>query len=396
MRDPESLPYTTYRISLMSGILGSVGATLAWLFWLAFRTGDKRMVGTVLIGAALGLAVEWTQHYVNVARRESQGTTQTRVPGLSRSGRMLGWAAGMGFLGLVAEHLVAHMAQEFLIPFLASLVTLLPAGILIGWTMSRGAEKDENLVMMVANGILIGVAIALVTGVLWLFSFGTAPWVALFAWWGLIGIGTRMVANPGRHTMSPADPVVAVVLIFVLTLLINLLPATRSSYAKLGPLAPMTMQVRAMAAEIELSPAVPSTFWKAAELEFKRLHPDPRDTVGKTHAPKVAVPPAPSAAPHLDLPGAVGRLVGPDSSAVEGAPAARWDAAEWAEFLRSWMVILFFAIGVGYAPLVERSLRPVDYPNSETYRRDLLLTAVVLGIVVASCLTAHAVSGATH
>jgi hypothetical protein len=394
MRDPETLPYTTYRISLLSGILGSVGATLAWLFWLAFRIGDTQMIVTVVIGAVLGLAVEWTQHYVKVARRESQGATTVPAAGIGRPGAMLGWAAGMGFLGLVAEHLVVHMASEFLIPFLASLITLLPAGLLIGWTMSRGAENDENLVMMVANGMLLGAAIAIVTGALWLLSFGTAPWLALFSWWGLIGIGTRMVVTPARHAISPGDPALAVVLIFVLTLLLDLLPITRSTYEKLGPFSTMAMEVRAMAAEIEMSPAVPATFWRRAELDFTKSHPGPGDTVRITPKPKVVLPYPPSAPPHVDLEGAVTRLVGPGSSEREAASAAPWDKATWAEFIRSWLVMLLFAIGVGYAPVVERSLRPVDYPNSETYRRDLLLSIAVLGVVVVSCFCAHAATKA--
>jgi hypothetical protein len=248
---------------------------------------------------------------------------------------MLSWAAGMGFLGLVAEHSIAQMAQEFLASFLASLMTLLPAGL-------------------------------------------------------LIGVGTRMVAKPGRHVMSPEDPVVAVVLIFVLTLLLNLLPTTRSTYEKLGPFSSMAMEVRVMAAEIEMSPAVPATFWKAAEREFRRSHPGPRDTIGIAPKPKVAAPYTPSAQPHVDLQGAVARLVGPDSIASETSPALHWDRATWAEFVRSWLVILLFAIGVGYAPVVERSLRPIDYPNSETYRRDLLLSVAVMAVVVVSCFYAHA------
>jgi hypothetical protein len=360
--------------------------------WLALRLGDTQMIITIVVGAVLGLAVEWTRHYVNVARRESREATPTRAPGLSRPGRTLSWAAGMGFLGLVAEHLIAQMAQEFLVSLLASLMTLLPAGLLIGWTMSRGAEKDENLVMMVANGILIGAAIAIVTGVLWRLAFGTAPWIALFSWWGLIGVGTRMVAKPGRHVMSPEDPVAAVLLILVLTLMINLLPTTRSTYDRFGAFGALAGRVRAMAAEIEMSPAVPATFWRQAELDFRKSHPGPRDSMGVTNKPKAVAPGTSSAQPHVDLPGAVARLVGPDSSIRESGPAAHWDRATWAEFVRSWLVILFFAIGVGYAPVVERALRPVDYPNSETYRRDLLLSVAVVAVVVVSCLCAHAVT----
>jgi hypothetical protein len=39
------------------------------------------MIITVVVGAVLGLAVEWTQHYVNVARRESRGATRRAHPG---------------------------------------------------------------------------------------------------------------------------------------------------------------------------------------------------------------------------------------------------------------------------------------------------------------------------
>jgi hypothetical protein len=279
MKDPELLPYTTYRISLMSGILGSVGATLAWLLWLAVLIGDKKMVVTIVVGGLLGLAVEWTQHYIKVAKREKAGVLASHASGAGRPVIALAWASGLGFLGLVTEHLFAHMAAEFLVPFLASLTTLLPAGLIIGWTMSRGAEKDENLLMMVANGGMIGGAIAIVTGILWTVSSYSVPWFALFSWWGMVGIGTRIVASPERHAVSVEDPVMAVVAIFLLTLAINLLPMTQSSYQKLGPFAGTAMLVRSMAAEIEQSPAVPATFWQQAEDEFRAPRGQPGERV---------------------------------------------------------------------------------------------------------------------
>jgi len=385
--------YTTFRIALASGILGAAGATLGWLVWLTIRVANPKLILTVLVGAALGLAVHWIQHYVRVARRERDGHVPaaegvSHAPTL-RSRAAFFWAAGFGLLGLVTEHLVAEMAAEFLQPFLASLAALLPAGMMIGWTMSHGRAKGENVFLAVFFGMGLGVAIALVTGLIWTVGFGSAPWFALISWWGLIGIGTRLVARRERQTVRIADPIVAVGLIFAATLLLDRLPSKPSSYDFFGPYKGVPGMLRAMAAEIHESPALPATFWVEAERRFIE-----KEAGRKCPVPFIA--PATSVAQDTSalavsadpLQAAIERMAhAPASAPVVGAEAPLPGAAT--EYFRSWLVILLFAAGIGLAPWLERTLRPSDYPNSETYRRDVTLTVVVVLMLVGACVYAR-------
>ena len=387
----SEIAFTAGRVALASGILGSVGATLGWLAWLLARVGNTELVVSAVVGAALGVAIHWIQHYVHVAKRERRGEATHESSGRgsgSRARVALVWAAGFAFLGLVSEHIVAHMAAQFLIPFLASLVTLLPAGLIIGWTMNRGRKGESNALMTLASGLLVGAAITLVTGVLWSIGFGTVPWPSLFAWWGFIGVAMQIGARDQPLSLRVADPVVAVAAVFLATFLINFLPTTRAPYEKLGPLSSLAMMLRVMAADIQQSPDVPATFWLEAEATYQREHPGTRLAPPKVARP--VVEPGP-----VDLRAAVERLTSPAPEYTPN-PLLPVGEVERSASIRSWVVIFLFAMGVGIAPAVERALRPADYPNSETYRRDVGLAVAVMAVLVGSCLLARHDRGVAH
>ncbi len=382
----SEIAFTAGRVALASGILGSVGATLGWLGWLVVKVGNKELAVAVLFGALLGIAVHWLQHYVHVARRERRGEGAHEAPAggpRSRTWVALSWATGFAFLGLLSEDLVAHIAAQYLVPFLASLATLLPAGIIIGWTMSRGRRGESNALITLASGVAVGATIALVTGLLWSIGFGEVPWGPLFAWWVFVGLAMRVIARDEPLSLRLADPLLGVGAVFVATFLINFLPTSPAPYEKLGPFSNLAMTFRAMANEIQHSPDVPATFWIEAEAKYEHEHPDLRPPA----PPKPAVVPrAPESKP-VDVKAAVERLTGPPDE--EPNPLVPADAAEKSAFYRSWTVMLLFALGVGIAPAVERALRPADYPNSETYRRDLLLAGAVVVVLIGSCVWAR-------
>ena len=387
-KSDSAIPYTNYRVALATAILGSIGATSAWIAILAIETGDWHLLVTIVVGAVVGLAAHWIQHYIRVAIRERSGEGNGHGAEQHQRKQPLAallWAVSFAFLGLATEHLVAHMVTAFLRPFLASFASLLPAGAIIGWTMSRGRPKDENLIQLIANGFFIGAAIAVVTGLIWTLGFGSAPWIALFAWWGLIGIGTRALTRPERNAVRVGDPITAVLLVFAMTFLLNLLPVTISSYDKLGPFRSLALTVRTMAAGIQQSPAVPAKFWNEAERGVLDSAPatKPRPV---TRAPDTS---ALHGAIHLDFKAAVDSLTAPPPS---DDVASRWSAlmrAASPELFRSCLVMVFFAIGVGLAPQVERFLRPSDYPNSETYRSDIELTIFMALLLVLACVVAR-------
>ena len=54
--------------------------------------------------------------------------------------------------------------------------------------------------------------------------------------------------------------------------------------------------------------------------------------------------------------------------------------------IRSWIVMLLFAVGLGLAPMAEEKLRPLDYPSSRTRRNDRILAGVLASLVVGGAL----------
>jgi hypothetical protein len=387
------IPYTNYRIALATAVLGSLGATSAWITLLAMETGDLHVIVTIVVGAVIGLAAHWIEHYIRVVHRERSGEGGGQSAGRhlrKHPWAALLWATTFAFLGLATEHLVAHMVSEFLRPFLASFASLLLAGAIIGWTMSRGRPKDENLIQLVASGLFTGATIGVVTGIVWKIGFHTAPWFALIAWWGLIGIGMRALTRPERNAVRVADPILGVALVFVITFLLNLLPVTVTSYDKLGPLKSLVLTVRTMAVAIQLSPAVPATFWNEAEQKVSLERGVTAATTIEQAPAVVRAPdtPAVRGALHVDVARATDRLTARPGDDL----ASRWSSltrARWSELVRSWLVIFLFALGAGFAPQLERRLRPIDYPNSETYRMDIELTVFMVLLLATACAVAR-------
>jgi hypothetical protein len=391
-------PYTNYRIALATAVLGGLGATLGWLVCLAFETRDRKLVQSIVVGSMIGYAVHWGEHYVRAAIHESRGDPAAHH-GTSHPLRGLLWAAGGGFIALASEHLIAHMINEYLRPFLASLISLVPAGAIIGWTMNRGRKKDKNLVEPIVDGLFIGLVISVVTGILWAIAFGTVPWFALVAWWGLIGVGTHIITGTERNAVGLGDPIAAVVMVFVATMLINFLPQTTSSYDKLGPFKGIPLIIRAMAAGIQQSPALPAKFWVDAEKQHEEeVATQKLEEQRNQYAPvklKLNLPDSIPVSIGLTPNRMVNVKKGLDDMANEWSkPSPSWidmfrNRAFLNEFIRSWVVILVFALGAGLAPQVELLLRPIDYPNSRTYKQDIKLSIFMVALLAFACAVAR-------
>ncbi len=397
----EVLPYTNARIALATAVLGSVGASLMWLGYLAIAARDVKLVATVAVGMAIGFAGEWLQHYVRGAIRERRSETSGDPP-KNRSTVALLWASGFGLAALASEHLIGEMIYTYLVSFLGSLLSLVPAGAIIGWSMNRGRSKDENLFQLIATGLSIGLSIAVVTGILWTIAFGHAPWWDLVSWWCLIGLGTRFVTRHDRNAVTIADPIAAVVIVFVATFLLNLLPRT---YDKLGVFKTIPEFLRVTAAEIQTSPGLPGPFSldqekriatglakasKARDDSIARVVADEarKDSIRTaTDTARARIMRGLPSAHSTVTPGNLRRAAeepSADSSRFAGAIAV-WKSPARREYICSWLIILAFAVGAGLAPGVERALRPVDYPNSETFRRDVRLTMFMVFVLAAAC-----------
>src|SRR5262249_5198698 len=137
-----------------------------------------------------------------------------------------------------------------------------------------------------SEGLFAGLSIAVVTGIIWTIGFGDAPWLDLCAWWGLIGLAMHLMTRAGRNAVRIGDPLAAVALVFVGSFLVNLLPTTETFYNALGPLKTIPIAIRAMAADIQESPALPATFWINAEKKLPHRPVEIRDVTREPRSDK--------------------------------------------------------------------------------------------------------------
>ncbi len=376
--------YTNARVALATAILGSGGASLAWLIYVAIKAHDPWLLVTVAVGVTIGFAVHWLQHYVRVAIRERNGETMGHR-GARRGLIALSWAGSVGLIALAAEHLVIETVGRYFSLLLASLASLVPAGAIFGWTMSRGRSQDENLFQFFAKGLSIGLAIAVVTGIIWMIGPDNTPWPGLLAWWGLIGLGIHFATPHERNAVSIGRPIAAVVIVFVGTFLVNLLPIDQATYTKLGAFGVIPAIVRTMAAEVPAAPGLPGPFSIQQEMELTAKRAQAArirsDSIAAARASGHAARGTTGMGPEMDSLLATPPKISPISRSL-----AIWRSDQRSEYIFSWLIVLCFALGAGWAPSVERALRPVDYPNSETFGNDIVLAGVTGLLIVAACV----------
>jgi hypothetical protein len=252
--------------------------------------------------------------------------------------------------------------------------------------MSKGRSKDKNGFMIVIDGALIGAAIAVAAGIIWKVAFGDVPWFALISWWALIGIGVHIVTGPDRNAVQFRDPISAVVMVFVATWLIGFLPSDKPFYDKLGAFKTIPMGLRTMVIQIHHSPGIPATFWTEAEAEIANEKSE------KTPATTIAMPRQVTSPtnPLTGLPAIASSDIRQRMRDLADPRPAPPSDLQTRAFYESWIVILLFALGAGLAPIVERELRPVDYPNSQTFRNDLKITGFMVGMILLACGVARA------
>ena len=289
--EKEERAYRTFRVAIASGLFASLGVTLAWILWLAWKAFNVELGTTIVVGALVGFIVHWCRNYLHTANYECAhpASKETAGPhGGSRSMTALIWATGFAFLGLASEHLVADMAARYLQPILGSLVTLLPAGMIFGISMHLGSSKSKGLLDVIFFGLVSGALVALVTGLLWSVGWGNAPWLPLFSWWCLVGVGMRFFTPAERDSTRFDHPVRGIVAAFVLMVLLSLLPDHSVIY-RIGPVRNAATLAKMMAITVINAPGMPAEFWLDAEKHVGESRKDlpPAPSHG-AQAPRVA------------------------------------------------------------------------------------------------------------
>lgn|GEM_PF-5759085 len=374
--------YDEARVALYSGIFGSLGATLGWILWLAYKTGSGELLLTVAVGAAVGLLVHWVQHYVGIARHENREGSwdahEHEGHGSLKPARVaLIWATGFGFLGMASEHLVAHLAAEYLRPFLASIATLLPASVLFGMVLHEG-QTEKDLLNKAGQGAFLGLTVALITVGLQFLIGAPLKWGAEIAWWAMVGIGIA-ICLPEKKQCQFYHPILGVGLAFLLVFVIAIPKVSGFLGSLPGPLKPIGTMLAVAANETIASPDLPAEFWLEAEKKHRA-------------AEHLSEPLTPSDDPPVTDGGTdyVSRFQNPTMPSEEESGESRLNKelkkGMDSSLVRSWIVLLLFAIGLGVAPMVERALRPMDYPSSHTIRNDKAMAIGIAVLLAVACV----------
>lgn len=423
--------YLAFRIAIGSGLFSSLGASLAWLIWLSSQVPLGELATAVACGVLVGLLVHWAKHYLHVAKSEcSDSHANAEASHAESPGRMaLVFAAGFGFLGLACEHLVADLAARFLQPLLASLATLLPAGVILGLVWHFGNTGERKLTDIIFKGALSGLAIALVTGLIWYLGWGVVPFGGLAAWWILVSIGMQCFVPREPGSARVYQPIAGTLVAMLMVIGFSLLPARWALYTTSGPFGTGLVFARTLAFQVLESPGLPAKFWleamdsakSARESEAPAAKPpssipealrlpqtstselpttslrtslpnrDPILESERIDEMRQLAPPAHNLAHSLDL----ATKLQPDNRDY-GITVDSWNhvTSEFRLGLKSplvcsWLILLLFSAALGMTPLIEAELRPSDYPSSATFKKDVRIGIFLLLAVAAACIVAR-------
>lgn len=394
--DAESSALQSRRL-LFAGACGSAGGSLAWLLWL-FIHAIQRNHSTIfapIIGACLGSAWHWATHYLQTARRERARKVKIDSHHAHASSVITPVFAALTFTGLICEHTLGGLAHEFFAPFLASLVTLFPAGAILGdiflpvigkTEVPKAPGSGRLLVGIFAGGLISCVLIA----IHWLLLAGTPAhplfpsiFLSLLGWWVLLSLWISLL--PGSIPLStPALAVLLGALTVVVMPWFGKLPFK-------GPFG-IFVSLSSIVADSSLaSPGTPWEFWSQAELDLESSERPSAHPLGWGDwlASLIDKSNQRSLSPE-ELSQIHRSYWSADATRKESLAARRHLIANELrrEFnsglVRSWLVMLFFAVGLGVAPLIEDYLRPAQYLGSATHRNDQTAWKIALLLMVAA------------
>ena len=296
----DDMDWLWLRCALYGGLLSSVGVTLGWFLWVAvevlFQPGHGKDVWlAALIGAAVGLLVEWLRDYREVARREAglvpqeeeeqsekkekgEAGGEQRPPDYAGAARV--GAFVLGALGVVCEHLAADLIRDILRPFVTSLAMMFPVGALFTLALRgrewRGGYAPPALLARVLGGALLGIAAAALVYSVCLLS-GTARhgiFEGLAGWWVLVGIGFTLA---GVNTENPFSPAGGFLLATLLVLALckwsspqTLTGSLRQSNGGASVYQIVEAVVQTAAKNALEEPGLPQQYWLAAEEQVRK------------------------------------------------------------------------------------------------------------------------------
>ncbi len=370
------------RQAIHAGVFGSLGVVVAWLLWVAMQAFARNPVQVFVapvIGATVGVALEFLRSHLVVAAREARegpsappevSAEQLRRlrerPAYGARGGTFAVAATFAglFLFAVCQNLVGDMMLRLVAPFLVTLALFFPIGAWLGWVF-RERLGLGSVASYLARGVLAGLGAAaiawLVAAFLGLGAFDTESLLGFLGWWLLIGIGWGL-AHTDCDEARPWAPIAGTVLAATL---VSVALGTASGGA-LGLLRPVTDRLAVYALA---QPGLPEKYWDRAVEEFAARNQD-TSTGQATDGGRPAVPNALAPSAVLRMP------LDPRSGSVGALMLAReLELGTSSALVRSWLVLLLFSTAVGLGRGLEWRLRPLAYGRSETRINDLKLAA---------------------
>ncbi len=380
------------RRALFSGIIASLGASLGWLGWVAAQAfaKDWKVLLAPVLGAVLGFIIQWIEKYIHTARHEHiEGEAPPdSAPAPNGQATVRNWLLALTFLGIACEHLVGHVMSEYLLPFLASLATLFPAGFVIGFVLDEPKE-EKHVFAEAAVGALCGFVVSLAALAVQLIMGGGVGYFSLASWWIIVGIGLYVSANRSGGA-NPVRTVLGVVISLSLVIICSI-PALVNTLEKWPYIGGVTRALSAAVDGVLVAPDLPAQFWVDAERGNQTQPADiargPID-VSNSVLDKPYTPPQ---ATFAEQNAAVLQALtqgAPDPSFKRNATLrTEWDKGMKSGLVRSWIVLVLFAIGLGFAPMIEESLRPRDYPSSRTQTNDKRLAIAIFALILVASLS---------
>ncbi|MEV6692677.1 hypothetical protein AB0M35_14520 [Micromonospora sp. NPDC051196] len=383
-RKPQ--PGVLLRYPLFCGVIGGVGATLGWFVWVAiavFRQNPGPSVLSIVVGSVTGLTVEMILHYRRVARADATDS-DCRATSLWQLLRSIAvFSVGGLVLQTVLTNTFAEIVKEVYRPFLASFATFLIAGAALGivWVLAAThTELGPGTMFMLL--MLTGTVVALPLWAYGLLARSGWDYDALAAWWTLTSLAVlfAFLASGTRFVWGVA--VLAVTVIAVVMLWATMTPLEVTARYSTSNSARGLMQLAVDLSESILhAPDMPADSWNAAA---RGLSKNPSGFIATTQAGH----------PVTDW---IARTA--DCSHIPATPTDRYPQrylirktqacgqlalGTGSALARSFLVVLAFAISIGFAPRIEARTRPNTYRHHRLrfYDRALAIGLVVLLIAV--------------
>lgn len=422
--------YDELRIGLFSGIVASGGATVGWLLWLSLQAfaRDWKILLAPLLGLLIGHASDWLEHYYKVSRYEAEhgiwhadGHEPTKeaqaADAAKKTHNLRIWTLALTFLALACEHIVGHLVQEFMLPFLASIATLFPVGAIFGIAFFK-EEKKEGIFDLLGFGAFAGALAASAAALVQYVIYGSVAVGALCGWWILVGLGFS-ICSPNKAQLTPGKAVGALAVVMGLILICSI-PKIYDFLEKIP--GPPGVPAKAIGFAVDgalSSPDLPAKYWSEAELraaaaEAKVTDHDEESKWGKALAKMIGYDPSSSGGsadePRDALsftPESLADKIQKDSMALSRYNFDKLNSSAIYQknsetrhetlgkeltkgfssgLVRSLIVLFLFALGLGFAPKVEGWLRPLDYPSSRTFKHDKTLLYSMLGVILLAAL----------